>query len=179
MDKPTLELSISIFMYPSKMKGLAGLVSSKASVLGSVEGHLLTVSIWDFQVCVLVSFLVRTSVILDQEPPIGPHFIFLPLEDPVSKYSPILRQVRTSTYEFEGDTIQPTTLILRLKGASSASSLCLRTAKRLVLLLPRFSTTCLLSAYRVISISTSHPVGTRGKKLKIILFIYIIFPPHF
>ena len=65
MDKPTLELSISIFMYPSKMKGLAGLVSSKASVLGSVEGHLLTVSIWDFQVCVLVSFLVRTSVILD------------------------------------------------------------------------------------------------------------------
>lgn len=65
MDKPTLELLISIFMYPSKMKGLAGLVSPKASVLGSVEGHLLTVSIWDFQVCFLVPFLVRTSVILD------------------------------------------------------------------------------------------------------------------
>lgn len=50
----------------------------------------------------------------------------------------------------------------------------------LVPLLPRFSTTCLLSVYRVINISTSHPVGTRRMKLKVILlFIHIILPPHF
>lgn len=77
------------------------------------DWHLFSVISHGFLLCLpLVSLLSMTLVILEQDPPMISFQCNYSFKSPISKYRHILKcwgLIKTSGYEFEGDTIQPVT----------------------------------------------------------------------